>query len=146
MFKRLHPDLYKKVVALYKAGNSSQEIKEKLGLKQCVRQVQRWIKEEGITRETSEAFKLAIRKGRVRYYTSSVKKSRKTLGLKTRMMVFERDGMACVLCGKTARDTVRLEVDHIDEDPTNNKLSNLQVLCSECNKGKYLVGKEKRGL
>lgn len=42
----------------------------------------------------------------------------------------------CSNCGSTPKQGVRLEVDHIDENPANNEDSNLQVLCSRCNVGK----------
>jgi 5-methylcytosine-specific restriction endonuclease McrA len=39
-----------------------------------------------------------------------------------------RDGFRCVRCGLTNRKT-KLEVHHIDGDPFNNDLSNLETLC-----------------
>lgn len=45
-----------------------------------------------------------------------------------RPMARERDQFKCVVC---ASSTARLEVHHLDEDPTNNALSNLVTLCSQ---------------
>ena len=42
----------------------------------------------------------------------------------------------CTLCGATVADGVRLEIDHMDGDPSNSKPENLQVLCRLCNGGK----------
>lgn len=42
----------------------------------------------------------------------------------------------CTLCGLTAEDGVRLEIDHIDGNPSNNRRDNYQVLCQPCNLGK----------
>jgi 5-methylcytosine-specific restriction endonuclease McrA len=39
-----------------------------------------------------------------------------------------RDGYRCARCGLTNRKT-RLEVHHIDGDPFNNDLANLETLC-----------------
>jgi 5-methylcytosine-specific restriction endonuclease McrA len=39
-----------------------------------------------------------------------------------------RAGFRCERCGAT----VLLEVHHVDEDPTNNRASNLRVLCQDC--------------
>lgn len=57
-----------------------------------------------------------------------------------RMRVLERDGAKCACCGVTAREGARMNVDHIK--PRRHypelalTLSNLQVLCEECNHGK----------
>lgn len=42
----------------------------------------------------------------------------------------------CALCGATVGDGIHLEVDHINGDPSNNQMENLQVLCQPCNNGK----------
>lgn len=57
---------------------------------------------------------------------------------KLRTAILERDGHKCVLCGKTPKDGIRLEVDHIVEfeDGGETSYDNGQTLCAECNKGK----------
>jgi len=55
-----------------------------------------------------------------------------------RIKVLERDNYKCVLCGRSARDGVVLEVDHIIPRAKGggNNIENLQTLCFDCNRGK----------
>lgn len=55
-----------------------------------------------------------------------------------RYNILRRDGFRCRLCGRTARDGVKLEVDHIIPISRGGKTTydNLQTLCKECNRGK----------
>ena len=55
-----------------------------------------------------------------------------------RFKVLKRDGYRCQMCGVTAQDGARLEIDHIHpvSKGGGNELSNLQVLCRDCNAGK----------
>ena len=62
---------------------------------------------------------------------------------KYRETIFQRDGFACQLCGKTRQDGVQLDLDHVvpyhishDSSP-----SNLRVLCHPCN----LIGRRYTG-
>lgn len=52
--------------------------------------------------------------------------------------IFKRDNYRCCICGKSARDGVRLEVDHIIPVSKGGKTiyNNLQTLCDRCNNGK----------
>lgn len=52
--------------------------------------------------------------------------------------VFKRDNYRCCICGRTARDGVRLEADHIIPVSKGGKttMDNLQTLCDRCNNGK----------
>ena len=52
--------------------------------------------------------------------------------------VLRRDGFKCVLCGSSAQDGVKLEVDHIHPVSKGGKteLGNLRTLCDRCNRGK----------
>lgn len=64
----------------------------------------------------------------------------RTIPLKARLAVLERDGFRCVFCGRSpAMDKgVVLHIDHkvpFSKDGTTS-LDNLQVLCYECNLGK----------
>ncbi|MGB8688136.1 MAG: YozE family protein [Microcoleus sp.] len=63
---------------------------------------------------------------------------RSGLSLSLRFDVFRRDNYRCQICGATASDGVRLEVDH--KDPVVNgggdEMSNLWTLCFSCNRGK----------
>lgn len=59
---------------------------------------------------------------------------------RVRMLVLERDGAKCACCGKTRKDGVVLNVDHIKSRREHPSLAldpdNLQVLCADCNNGK----------
>jgi uncharacterized protein YozE (UPF0346 family) len=63
---------------------------------------------------------------------------RSGLSLSLRFDVFRRDDYRCQICGATASDGVRLEVDH--KDPVANgggdEMKNLWTLCFSCNRGK----------
>ena len=52
--------------------------------------------------------------------------------------VLRRDNFTCQICGSTARDGVRLEVDHIVPVSRGGRteMDNLQTLCERCNRGK----------
>lgn len=56
----------------------------------------------------------------------------------TRILVFERDNYTCQICGKTLKDGVKLEVDHIIPVSRggSDNLNNLQTLCFDCNREK----------
>lgn len=57
-----------------------------------------------------------------------------------RYQVLKQYGGKCMLCGRSARDGVKIHVDHIKPRATHPELSlersNLQVLCEDCNLGK----------
>ncbi|MBE5740897.1 MAG: HNH endonuclease [Clostridiales bacterium] len=55
-----------------------------------------------------------------------------------RYNVLKRDGFRCCICGATAKDGVKLEVDHIIPVSKGGKstMNNLQTLCERCNRGK----------
>lgn len=59
-------------------------------------------------------------------------------GLRRRFLVFKRDGYRCQICGRSALEGARLEVDH--KTPRafggNDNPLNLWTLCFECNRGK----------
>lgn len=121
---------------LYLKGLSSYEIKEVLKLPHSPRSIQRNIKKVGIIRDRSEAFKLAIKRGRMKYYIKPNKVKRNRLPTRIRYQVLDRDNNKCVICGNTAKEA-RLQVDHIDENKNNQNPDNLQTLCELCNKGKF---------
>lgn len=55
-----------------------------------------------------------------------------------RLDVLVRDDFRCVKCGVGGRtsDWI-LEVDHINEDPSDNRMENLQTLCVKCHNKKH---------
>ena len=62
---------------------------------------------------------------------------------KVRYKALVRDKGMCQCCGRTAQDGVQMEVDHIKPKSKYSllslELSNLQCLCSECNRSKSNV-------
>lgn len=71
-------------------------------------------------------------------YEQSAKYQRSLLTPALRYKVLRRDGYRCQICGRSAKDGVELEVDHIVPVSRGGKteMSNLQTLCRECNRGK----------
>lgn len=67
-----------------------------------------------------------------------VRKERSKLTAKLRYQVLKRDHHRCVICGRSAKDGVKLHVDHIKPVSRGGKtiLSNLRTLCADCNLGK----------
>ena len=68
-------------------------------------------------------------------------KTRRALSLKVRFQIFDRDGFTCKYCGKSPRDGVVLEVDHVNPvaNGGENDIDNLVTACWECNHGKGKV-------
>lgn len=66
-------------------------------------------------------------------------RQRQALGwLKLRFTILKRDGYRCQLCGRDARDGIKLEVDHKvarSKGGSDNPI-NLWTLCFDCNRGK----------
>ena len=122
---------------LYSQGLSAQEIKDTLQLNITVRQIQRIVKEFGISRSIGDAFRNAMKRNRVKFYfqVNLNKIRRLQISPKLRFQILQRDGFKCVLCGSKEM----LEVDHKDENKNNNVPANLQTLCHQCNIGKSFV-------
>lgn len=73
-----------------------------------------------------------------RKYEETKKQERKMMNDDIRYNVLKRDNYTCCICGATAKDGAKLEVDHIIPVSKGGKtiMSNLQTLCDRCNKGK----------
>lgn len=69
---------------------------------------------------------------------SQILRERSKLTKKLRYQVLKRDHYRCVLCGRSAKDGVKLHVDHIKPVSRGGKteLNNLRTLCADCNLGK----------
>lgn len=100
------------------------------------RAVQRLMQKHGINRTVAQANKLTAK---LKDYSAlrkpeHLKAKRNKLPLKLRYkMICEQP--FCSLCGIKAKDCP-MQIDHIDNDATNNNEDNLQVLCMLCNQGK----------
>lgn len=123
------------IIDLYQEGSSGQEIKETMRLKQTVRSIQRVVHNEGISRPIGEAFRNAIKRGRIRYVLKEKRVHRTKLNPTLRYKILDRDNFKCVKCGATAKDDL-IEVDHKDNNPSNQDPNNLETLCHRCNFGK----------
>ncbi len=96
------------------------------------------------TGETCQVFGSFIVRGRklwVCIKNKSIKEkssTRKSISPRIRWLVFEKCGRSCCVCGATAADGAKLEVDHIQPVSRggSNNLDNLQILCRTCNSGK----------
>lgn len=138
-------DLIPQILSLYNEGKSGKEIHELLSLSITPRSVERIIKNAGLTRTKSQAFRLAIKTGRMKYKRlgpgMSAKEFRRGITLTLRYAAFKRDGFKCTLCGHNVEDGMKLEVDHIVR-PINggkNILENLRTICSACNIGRWHI-------
>jgi predicted restriction endonuclease len=68
---------------------------------------------------------------------------RRSIKPSLRFRILKRDDYRCQICGDTAQDGAKLEIDHIHpvSKGGNNNTSNLQVLCRDCNAGKGVQNK-----
>jgi 5-methylcytosine-specific restriction enzyme A len=80
--------------------------------------------------------KKSVTKSRTKPKQDSSKRSR-YIAASVRVSVLHKDGYKCVFCNRSSQQ-VQLEVDHIVPFSKNgsNDLSNLQTLCTDCNRGK----------
>lgn len=126
--------LHMGVIALYKTGEyTTEQIARNYSI--SPRQVQRIAKQYGVIRTLAEGNRTAAPHKHYHKLPKELKVQRKHLTRKKRYSVISGHPY-CVNCGMRPDDGARLEVDHIDNNPTNNEDSNLQVLCQPCNIGK----------
>jgi len=127
-------DRHAGIVALYRSGKyTTEQIAANYHV--TPRQVQRIATHYGIIRSQADANRVAAPLKHYHTVPIEFRVKRKGLTAKKRYSVIT-DHPYCNTCGMTAKEGIRLEVDHIDENPANNNGNNLQVLCSACNKGK----------
>lgn len=71
-------------------------------------------------------------------FEETKKQERKIMNYDIRYNVLKRDNYSCQICGATAKDGAKLQVDHIIPISKGGKtvMSNLQTLCEQCNIGK----------
>lgn len=69
-----------------------------------------------------------------------IKKTSRTINIRTRYKVLKRDGYKCIFCGSSPSkdESVKLHIDHIVPWSKGGEtvIDNLQTLCSTCNLGK----------
>ncbi|RTL06164.1 hypothetical protein EKK58_05990 [Candidatus Dependentiae bacterium] len=113
------------------------KIAKKYGL--TSRSLQRAMKNLGVVRERKEATRLSVKHKDYSWLRKpeELKVKRKSIpqGLRYKIL---RAHPYCSVCGATYQQCP-LSIDHIDNNPTNNNENNLQVLCLECNYGKYAL-------
>jgi len=75
---------------------------------------------------------------RERRLSKKQQRSPRNISPSLRFDIIKRDGYRCQICGRSAQDGVRLEIDHkhpVSRGGNGNK-ENLWTLCYECNIGK----------
>lgn len=100
------------------------------------RTIQRLVKKHGVVRSIAEANKVTAKLKD--YSTLRVPdhlKSKRNIIKKSLRYEIISNHPFCSTCGNT-KEQCPLQVDHIDGNPSNNEISNLQVLCMICNQGK----------
>ena len=117
-------------------------------IKIAARSIQRHIRKLGVIRERSESSLLMYSKGKMDNYLKSVRKvrnnsTRPRLQIGLRYKVLKAHNFTCK-CGNIGEKGNPLQVDHIDNNRENNDFNNLQVLCRECNQGKYWAQKSQK--
>lgn len=126
----------------------AEKIKKETNVSVSPRYIQVVLKSMGYIRNFSQAFNLAIKKGRKSYDAIrkpiKAKEFRKGISLSRRYEIYKRDNFRCSICGETAKGS-RLVIDHIVPivHGGTDELSNLRVLCSACNFGKKLYENER---
>lgn len=141
MRRKLSEEQYKQIIKLYELNEATVwDIANRFGV--SARQIERIAKNAGVVRTIAEANKASAHLKD--YSPARVGRKRCFVPLQVRYDMLA-DHPYCSICGKTADDNVRLEIDHKDENNSNNDLDNLWVLCDMCNKGKY-QSRRKRGL
>lgn len=63
----------------------------------------------------------------------------RSLSLRTRWRIFERDNFCCRVCGLSSKENTKLEIDHKISvaDGGGDEDDNLWTLCFDCNRGKH---------
>jgi 5-methylcytosine-specific restriction endonuclease McrA len=127
------------IIELYISGNVlTQDIAKQFKI--SVRQVQRIAKIHNVVRTNIESNKIMSKHKTYYKLPEAMRVKRKHISRRVRYEIIAKHPF-CALCGITAKDC-RIDIDHIDNNATNNKLENLQVLCIPCNQGKRNVNND----
>lgn len=133
-YKKLSPKLHEAVAKLYASGlYTTEQLAKQYNV--STRQIQRIAKNKGVIRTLAEANKIAAPLKHYHTIPIDMRVKRKHISQRIRYETIAAHPY-CNNCGMRPDDGIRLEVDHIDENPMNNNPDNLQVLCDMCNKGK----------
>lgn len=125
---------HSKILSMYLSGSyTTESIAKQFNI--TSRSVQRLAKKHGIIRTQAEANRLSVPLKSYHKTPLEFRVKRKHISRKQRYLIINKHPY-CTNCGLTVEQGIRLEVDHIDEDATNNMITNLQVLCNLCNGGK----------
>lgn len=135
-YTKLSPLLHEEIARQYKTAKyTTEQIAKNYSV--TPRTIQRIAKKLGVIRTQSEANKIVVplkAYHRMRI-PEHLKAQRKQISNKLRYEMYASHPY-CSSCGTTSKEGTRLEIDHIDNNATNNDPINLQVLCHLCNKGK----------
>lgn len=138
-YKKLSPELHRAIANLYASGNYTTENLAKQ-YSVSLKTIQRIAKKFGVIRDQATANKLMAKHKRYHTIPIELRVKRKQITQKLRYEMLTNQPY-CTLCGLPAGKGIRLEIDHIDENPMNNNLNNLQVLCRNCNTGKSHIAR-----
>lgn len=86
----------------------------------------------------SQAEKTKFLQDSMRQKARSKRRSRAGISQSLRFQILQRDGYRCRYCGRSPKDGVKLEIDHIipvSKGGTND-VRNLVTACQQCNRGK----------
>lgn len=133
-YTKLTPELHQAIAKLYSSGLYTTEYLAKT-YNVTTRTIQRIARKHGVIRTLAHSNKLIAPLKNYHTIPLDMRVKRKQLSNKTRVSIILNHPY-CAICGMRVSDGVRLEVDHIDNNPMNNEPSNLQVLCALCNRGK----------
>lgn len=104
-----------------------------------VKTIQRWAAKAGIVRDLRTAQGMSAKFRDYRVVSEKQKLNgpkRKTIPPTLRFKLLEAHPY-CTACGAKPGLGVYLDIDHINNDPSDNRPENLQVLCHQCNMGKF---------
>lgn len=133
-YTKLSPKLHEVIAHLYQGGHYTTEtIAKNYGV--TVRTVQRIAAKYGVVRTISESNKLIAPLKNYKTIPPELRVKRRQITQRLRWEMISAQPW-CTVCGRRPNEGVALEIDHIDENPSNNSQDNLQVLCAICNQGK----------
>lgn len=133
-YTKLSPELHRVIAQLYKAGkHTTQQLADIYDVQP--RTIQRIAKKHGVLRSLAESNRIVAPLKHYHHIPQELRVKRKGLTLKLRYKTISEHPY-CKVCGRRPDEGIRLEIDHKDNNPSNNDENNLQVLCSQCNAGK----------